>query len=119
MFHETFRAPFARTPTTDKDDASDVLIEGKADPHTDKTETKRDTYDVTQADRDAPLEDDAHDEGIDRVTRGTKGIASEDVGGAANFEEPINDEYPYAHCDNVRIVGEGLNDGPTSYCQYC
>ena len=62
-----------------EDDPSDVLIDGKAYPHTHEAIAKRDADDVAQTNGDAPLEDDSHEEGIDGVASGAKRAAGKDV----------------------------------------
>ena len=112
LFDKSLRAPLARPPASHKDDAADVLVEGKAYPHAHQAVTKRNADDVAEADGYAPLEDDADDEGIEGVARGAQGAAGKDVRCAPDFQEDIDYEYPDAHRDDFGIVGEGCEDGP-------
>ena len=70
LFNKSLRFPFAWPPSPYKDDAADVLVEGKAYPHAYKTIAEGNADDIAQANGNSPLEDDADDEGIDGVARG-------------------------------------------------
>ena len=63
----------------EEDNAPDILVDGKAYPHTYEAVAEGDADDVTQANGDAPLEDDTHDEGIDGVASSAKRAAGKDV----------------------------------------
>ena len=110
VLHEALGPPFAGPPTAHEDDAANVLVEHEAYPHADKAVAKGDTDDIAQTDGNAPLEDDADDDGIDGIARGSQGAYSKDVGCAPNLKEPVDDEYPDTHGDNLRIVGKGAED---------
>jgi len=63
----------------EEDNASYILVDGKAYPHTYETIAEGDADNVTQANGDAPLEDDTHDEGVYRVASSAKRAAGKDV----------------------------------------
>ena len=46
LLHKPLSLPLARTPAAHEDNAADVLIEGKANPHADKTIAKGNADDV-------------------------------------------------------------------------
>ena len=115
LFYEPFGLPLPRSPATHEDDASDVLVEGEAYPHAYKTIAEGNANDITQADGNAPLEDDADDDRIDGIARSTQCSHGEDIGCATHLKENIDDKYPDAHGNYFRIVGKGTEDAPT--CQ--
>ena len=115
--YKPFVSPFAGTPAAHKDDAADILVEGEADPHTDKAVAEGDADDVTHADGNRPVEDDGHDDGIDGIARGSQGADGEDVGCASDLEEPVDDKYPHAHRDDLLIVGEGAEKALAGYAR--
>ena len=82
-----------------EDDATDVFIKGEANPHAYKTEAKGYADDIAHADGDAPLEDDADDEGVDSIACGPQRTAGEDIGRAAYLKEDIDEQNPDTHCD--------------------
>ena len=110
LLHKPLSLPLARTPAAHEDNAADVLIEGEADPHADKAIAEGDADDVAQPYGDAPLEDDAHDKGIDGIAGGAERAAGEDVRRAPNLQEPVDDKHPYAHGDDFLVAGEGTED---------
>ena len=55
---QSLRAPLARTPAAQEDDAADVLVEGEGDPHAYQSEAEGDADDIAQPDGDGPVEDD-------------------------------------------------------------
>ncbi len=109
--NKSLRAPLARPPTSHKNDAADVLVEGKANPHAHQSVAKWDADDVAESDGYAPLEDDADDEGIESVARSAQGAACKDVRRATNFQEDIDYENPDTHRDDFGIFGESCEDG--------
>ena len=115
FFDKSLDFPLPRPPTAHEDDAADVLVEGEAHPHAYESEAERDTDDITQAYGDAPLEDNAHHEGVDRITGGAQGAASENIGRTSHLKEDVDHEHPYSHCNDFSIVGEGTKDAPS--CQ--
>lgn len=110
ILRKAFGLPFAWTPAAHEDDSTDVLVEGKAYPHANQTIAKGDADDVTQTDGNAPLEDNADDKGIDGVACGAEGATCKDVGCAPDLQEPIDNEHPHTHGDDLRIIGKGTED---------
>ena len=107
---KSLAAPFARAPATEENDTADVLIEGEAYPHAYKAIAEGNADDIAQTDGNAPLEDNAHDEGIDGVACSTKRTASEDVRRAAYLKEHIDHKHPNAHLDDFLVVGKSTED---------
>ena len=94
-----------------EDNATDIFVEGKTYPHSDKSEAEGNTDDITHADGYAPLEDNTDNEGVDDIACGAQCAASKDVGSASNLEEDVDKEYPNAHLNNFLIVGKGTEKG--------
>ncbi len=110
LLHKILGTPLAGMPAPHEDDATAVLVEGKAYPHADKAIAEGNADEITDTNGNAPLEDDANDDGIDGIACGTQGVDGEDIGAAAILEEHIDDEYPEAHGDDFGIAGEKAED---------
>ena len=110
FFHKTLRAPLARPPSAYENHSTDILVKCEAYPHAYKTESERYADDIAYTYGDTPLEDDTYYEGIYSIARGTQRAASEDIGCTTYFKEYIYKKHPYAHPDNILIVGEGAED---------
>ncbi len=93
---EAFACPFPAVPTASEDDAAGVFVKGEGAPDAEKSEAEDEAKDVSHANGNEPLEDDADDYGIDGVARGTKTAAGEYVAGATDLKCYVDNENPCA-----------------------
>ena len=110
LFYESFVCPLETIPTWYEDCTTDILVEHKGKPHSDKSEAEHNTEKIAETNAYKPLYDDSEVEWEEYIARCTKCVCCPYIDAFSDLKQYIHPETPTYKGSYLLIIGKWTCD---------